>query len=110
MITVEDFNGVPDVELTNWFEDILVNKKELTGKCWKELYYAGMLNEIETVADFNNAGRWYIPVNLIFEFNNNFYSIWYDRGLTEHQENEWEDQSAVPVKKVEVKSYQWVAC
>lgn len=110
MITIEDFNKVPENKLYDWLEDILVNKKKLTGDCWKEIYYSGFLNEVERKVNFENEGRWNVPVSIIFEFNNTYYSIWYLRGLTECQESEWETQNAVPVKKVEVMTYKWVAC
>jgi hypothetical protein len=47
--------------------------------------------------------RWYRRVTLIFKKieTGKFYSICYDKGLTENQENDYWDQDAIEVIKVE---------
>ena len=43
--------------------------------------------------------RWYSRVEVIFKVNNErFFRVWYDRGLTELQDNEFEEQVAVEVE------------
>lgn len=56
-----------------------------------------------TVEEFNkvpdNEGRWYVPVYIIFEFNSTYYSIYYDRGLSEYRESQWEAPKRGSCKK-----------
>lgn len=109
MITVKEFNSIAtEDEFDNWFRDILINKKEVSGDCWFEIYCADFLNEVDKIVEHENEGRWSVPVSIIFKFEEKYYSIWYNRGLTECQDNEWPDQIAIPVKEVEVKHYEWV--
>ena len=43
--------------------------------------------------------RWYSRKEVIFKVNNKrFFRVWYDRGLTECQDNEFEEQVAVEVE------------
>ena len=47
----------------------------------------------------DEARRWYSRVEVIFKVNNErFFRVWYDRGLTECQDNEYEEQIAVEVE------------
>lgn len=111
MITYEEFNDIiaDDEKFTEWFHTVLSTGEVLAGDCWESLYYEGMLNEVETIKCWESEGRWCIPADIIFEFEGKYYCISFAYGKTEEQPNEWDDQSAIPVKKVEVKTYQWVA-
>lgn len=47
----------------------------------------------------DEARRWYSRTEVIFKVNNErFFRVWYDRGLTELQDNEFEEQVAVEVE------------
>lgn len=109
VITAGEFNNIAhEGEFDDWFRDILINKKKVSGDCWFDIYYADFLNEVDKIVNYESEGRWSVPVEIIFEFEGKYYSIWYKRGLTEYQDNEWLDQIAVPVKKVEVKHCEWI--
>ena len=44
--------------------------------------------------------RWVAPMYSIVEIDNDYYILYWYRGLTEYQENEYPDQIAKKVKKV----------
>lgn len=53
MITVEEFNKIAvEDKFDDWFRDILINKKEVSGDCWLEIYYADLLNEVDKIVDY----------------------------------------------------------
>lgn len=53
MITLEEFNKIAvEDKFDDWFRDILINKKEVSGDCWLEIYYADLLNEVDKIVDY----------------------------------------------------------
>ena len=54
---------------------------------------------IETIE--GESRRWLRSNTTIVKHKDKFYSLYYDQGLTECQENEFEDQDAPEVKQVE---------
>lgn len=70
--------------------------KKLADDEWKFLIYEG--EEIDRVEDENR--RWSRWVEVIIKWNGKFYSIGYDEGLTEHQEDGYYDSGIIEVKPV----------
>lgn len=64
---------------------------------------------IEEISD--GHGRWVEYMTTIIELwdTGTYYALYWNRGLTEYQENEFEAQVAIPVEKKEVVTYEWVA-
>ena len=70
----------------------------LTEKEVKDIIYKEYKNiqVIEENGD-EDLDRWTRPVEVIFQYKDNFYSLYYQQGLTEYQENEYPAQEAVQV-------------
>lgn len=103
----EDFESLTEKEKLAMLDDAILNSKELSGNTWSCYYRYGYIDEIDNICDMAEAGRWNVPETIIFEYKNKFYSIWFYRGLTECQEDEWEEQTAEEVCKVARTIYVW---
>lgn len=58
--------------------------------------------------DFEDSSRWSIILTKIVRFNSDqYYSFWYEVGLTEMQENEWYDQKPEIARQKEIKKWIW---
>lgn len=107
MITWNNFEQMMPEEYDKLLRRVLRDKEEMEGKVWQDLYCQGHLEVVETSSDFDEAGRWTCPVDIIFQFGNKYYHIWFNKGLTEYQENEWEAQAAEEVEPVEEVRQVW---
>ena len=59
--------------------------------------------------DFDDSSRWSIIRTEIVRFNSDqYYSFWYDVGLTECQENEWYDQKPLIARQKKIEKLIWV--
>ena len=59
--------------------------------------------------DFDDSSRWSIIRTEIVRFNSDqYYSFWYEVGLTEHQENEWYDQKPQIARQKKIEKLIWV--
>jgi len=83
-----------------------VNKKHFTANQVKELVWE---NEVERTEGENR--RWSRTITSIIKFGGKYYSVYWEQGLTEMQENEYEDQNAPEVKQVEetITVKKWIA-
>lgn len=70
--------------------------KKLADDEWKFLIYEG--EEIDRVE--NDSRRWYKWVEVIVRWKGKYYSLGYDEGLTECQEDEYYDSGIIEVKPV----------
>ena len=61
--------------------------------------------------ELGEPGRWLTPVITIIEFLGHYYRIYWCRGNTEYQDNEYESQVLEEVEKVKkmVEIEEWVA-
>lgn len=58
--------------------------------------------------DFEDRSRWSIARTEIVRFNSDqYYSFWYEVGLTEHQENEWYDQKPEIAREKKIEKWIW---
>ena len=58
--------------------------------------------------DFEDSSRWSIIRTKIVRFDSDqYYSFWYEVGLTEMQENEWYDQKPEIARQKEIKKWIW---
>lgn len=58
--------------------------------------------------DFEDSSRWSIIRTEIVRFNSDqYYSFWYEVGLTEYQENEWYDQKPEIARQKKIKKWIW---
>lgn len=59
--------------------------------------------------NFDDRSRWSITRTEIVRFNSDqYYSFWYEVGLTEIQENEWYDQKPRIVRQKKIEKLIWV--
>lgn len=59
--------------------------------------------------NFDDSSRWSITRTEIVRFNSDqYYSFWYEVGLTEHQENEWYDQKPQIARQKKIEKLIWV--
>jgi hypothetical protein len=66
-------------------------KEEVQNLVWE--------NAIET--DYGENRRWSRTNITIVEFNKKFYELYWEEGLTEYQENEYEAQEADEMEQIE---------
>lgn len=79
-------------------EGKLIPEREIRRLCY-EYYSHDDPNLVEAARVEEEDRRWSRQVNIIFKVNNErFFRIWYDKGLTELQDNEYEEQIAVEVE------------
>ena len=58
--------------------------------------------------DFDDSSRWSIIRTEIVRFNSDqYYSFWYEVGLTEMQENEWYDQKPEIARQKKIEEWIW---
>lgn len=58
--------------------------------------------------DFEDSSRWSIIRTEIVRFNSGqYYSFWYEVGLTEYQENEWYDQKPQIARQKKIEKWIW---
>lgn len=57
--------------------------------------------------EFGDDTRWFRFIGVILKIDNRFFRIWYLKGLTEYQPNEYESQVAEEVVPVEVTRVEW---
>lgn len=58
--------------------------------------------------DFRESSRWSITCTKIVRFNSDqYYSFWYEVGLTEMQENEWYDQKPQIARRKKIEKWIW---
>ena len=58
--------------------------------------------------DFDDCSRWSIIRTEIVRFNSDqYYSFWYEVGLTEYQEDEWYDQKPQAVWHKKIETWVW---
>lgn len=59
--------------------------------------------------DFDDSSRWSITRTEIVRFNSDqYYSFWYEVGLTEYQEDEWYDQKPLIARQKKIEKLIWV--
>lgn len=80
-------------EMEKWLKG-----EELTYSERHDLVNYAFMNEIEEIEDVPR--RWNQWVEIVFKYNGEHYMIGYDRGLTECQEDFYEDSVPVKVKPV----------
>ena len=58
--------------------------------------------------NFEDSSRWSIVRTEIVRFNSDqYYSFWYEVGLTEYQENEWYDQKPEIARQKKIEKWIW---
>ena len=58
--------------------------------------------------NFEDSSRWSIARTEIVRFNSDqYYSFWYEVGLTEMQENEWYDQKPKIARQKKIEKWIW---
>ena len=98
-ISFDDNNNVVEKSIED-FNKAVLHGDVISSSVWKFVYYNDIIRVIDTVEYRDEAGRWYYPIDVIFELEGTSFSFTYYRGLTEYQENEFDDMKAVPVHKV----------
>lgn len=106
-MTYKEFMALTDSEQDDYLYQAITNHERVDGDILREMYYSDFFDVIDKECDMDDAGRWSVPVTLIFSYRDKYYSIWYDKGLTEYQENEWESQVIQEVVRVPVTVYVW---
>lgn len=104
MITYKQYCG-----FANKMEEIetaILNGEVVAGEVWKRII--GELDIVDTESDMNDAGRWTVPVSIVFKLDGRFFRVWLEQGLTEYQNDEWEDQKAVEVRPTQITITSWV--
>ena len=91
--------------------DKIIGGERLTAKEVRNIVYEDAYLDYEVIEEISDGhGRWVEYMTSIIELGNgDYYSLSWERGLTEYQDNEFEDQIAIPVEKKEVITYEWVA-
>lgn len=90
-------------------KDKIINGEKLDKLEVMDLVYEDADLDYELVEEImHDHGRWMMHMETIIKIDDKYYSIIWDRGLTEYQENEFYGQIAKPVVKKEIISYKWV--
>ena len=87
-------------------ENKIINGEELTADEIKYVYYKRIFEQVDRFG--GDDCRWVRPITVIYKINDSYYSIYYYKGLTEYQEDEFESQVANEVEKRPVAIYEWV--
>ena len=75
------------------------NKEVFPGRILREIIWNFIVEKEES--DISNAGRWDIGMSAIITFDNvDFYRVYWRKGLTEYQDDEYWSQVLEPVRKV----------
>ena len=85
----------------------IANKEQLTAKDVEMLIYEDGFN-IETVVI--DKYDWTELVNTIIELDGKYYRVYWEQALTENQEDYFESQLAIEVKKKKkvIETHEWV--
>ena len=81
-------------------------KPEFTYDELRQMAYGEVGTEVDTIE--GESLRWTQCVETIFEVNDRYFGIGWDRGLTEYQENEFDLSEVYEVEKKAVTTYEWV--
>ena len=84
----------------------IVNGEELSADEVQYIYYGEVFPQVDYIG--GDEGRWTRYITVVYEINNSYYSIYYYKGLTECQENEFENQVANKVEKRPVTTYKLI--
>lgn len=84
----------------------IVNGEELSADEVQYIYYGEVFPQVDYIG--GDEGRWNRYITVVYEINYSYYSIYYYKGLTEYQEDEFESQVADEVEKRPVTTYEWV--
>lgn len=84
----------------------IVNGEELSADEVQYIYYGEVFPQVDYIG--GDEERWYRYITVVYEINDSYYSIYYYKGLTEYQEDEFESQVADEVEKRPVTAYEWV--
>lgn len=103
MITYEQYKGFANKQ--EEIETAILDGEEISGRVWQAII--SKLDIVDTITDMNNAGRWSCPEECVFELDGRFFSVWCDRGLTEYQNDEWEDRVAEEVRPKQITITTW---
>ena len=83
----------------------IVNGEELSADEVQYIYYGEVFPQVDRIG--SDEGRWYRYITVVYEINASYYSIYYYKGLTEYQKDEFESQVADEVEKRPVTTYEW---
>lgn len=72
----------------------------------KKMAYGEFGNYVTTAE--GKTHRWYQEVETIFEVEGRLFAVSWDRGLTEQQENDFDDAEVYEVEKKEKITFEWV--
>lgn len=72
----------------------------------KNIVYEDLFYQVDRVEGEDH--RWTREIDLIYEIDGNYYSLYYNEGLTECQEAEFWEQEAFKVEKKPITIYEWV--
>lgn len=84
----------------------IVNGEELSADEVQYIYYGEVFPQVDYID--GDEGRWKRYITVVYEINYSYYSIYYYKGLTECQENEFESQVANEVEKRPITTYEWI--
>lgn len=87
-------------------ENKIINGKKLTADEIKYIYYEEIFEQVDRFG--GDDCRWVRPITVVYRINASYYSIYYYKGLTEYQKDEFENQVADEVEKRPVTTYEWV--
>lgn len=85
----------------------ILNKEILTEEEVQEVILEGLLDVVVIEELFDELHRWSMPVTAIVRVKDRFFSLNYQRGLTEYQESGYEAQVAEEVEAHEVIKIEW---
>lgn len=105
MITYEQYCGFANK--MKEIETAILNGEIIAGEVWDKI--VGDLDLIATESNYEDAGRWTIPVDYIFKLDGHYFLVWNNCGLTEYQEDVWEDQAAIEVRPKTITVTRWEA-
>lgn len=87
------------------------NQLVLTANEIEKIFYDDYeeVEDIQIVEEIKEGKtRWQQCITLILKYNNKFYEGYCMAGLTEYQDDTFNDQSCNEVEKREIKAYEWV--
>lgn len=82
---------------------IPLTEHEVRNIIWEKIPCVYYIDEIS-----ESPERWHYRIDFIFSIDDNNYSVFYYKGNTECQENEYPSQIARKVIKKQVVKYEWV--
>ncbi len=72
----------------------------------EKMVFRGLGNRVDEIG--GECDRWIQPMKTIFEVNGRFFAVSWYRGLTELQEDEFDDAEVYEVEKKEKVIFEWV--